>query len=136
MWHDAIDITKELLKEVKEKQKFYYDKNTKEVNYKIGDTILLKEMHNAPGKFNMRWEGPYLVKEKKSDVNYRIESLDKKKTILTHVDRMKLFNRDDDGKNIVEVELEVEQEVKNNGNTVEVKQKEAEKGNNLKIVIK
>ena len=43
-----------------------------------------------------------------------------------------MFNRDDDGKNIVEVEPEVEQEVKNNGNTVEVKQKEAEKGNNLK----
>ena len=136
MWHDAMEIAKDTLKEVKERQKFYYDRDTRIVAYKIGDKILLKEMHNAPGKFNMRWEGPYVVKEKKSDVNYKIESLDKKRIFITHVYRMKLFDRDDGrNKDIVEVEHKendsLPTDIKNKGNTVEVKQKEAEKGDHL-----
>jgi hypothetical protein len=56
MWYDALEITKDKLEEAKEKRKAYYDRNTKRVEFKIGDKILLKEMANTPGKFNMRWE--------------------------------------------------------------------------------
>ena len=93
MWNDAMEIAKDTLKGAQEKQKHYYDRNTKTVKYNIGDTILLKEMQNTPGKFNMRWEGPYVIKEKKNDVNYKIESADGKKILVTHVDRMKLFKQ-------------------------------------------
>ncbi len=44
-----------------------------------------------PGKFNMRWEGPYTVVEKKSNVSYRIGSDDGKKRMVVHADRMKKF---------------------------------------------
>ena len=91
MWREAQRIAKENIVEAQAKQKYYYDRNTKLKGYQIGDLILLKEMHNAPGKCNMRWEGPYRVTEKKSVVNYRIQSLDEKKTLITHVDRMKKF---------------------------------------------
>ena len=59
--------------------------------YEIGDIIMLKEMAETPGKFNMRWEGPYTVTEKKGNVNYKIVSYDGKKRIVVHADRMKKF---------------------------------------------
>ena len=93
MWYDALDITKEKLEEAKEKQKAYYDRNTKRVEFKIGDKILLKEMANTPGKFNMRWEGPYTVKERKGNVNYKIYADNGKKMMIVHADRMKQFHK-------------------------------------------
>ena len=68
MWREAQRIAKENIVEAQAKQKYYYDRNTKLKGYQIGDLILLKEMHNAPGKFNMRWEGPYHRKEKRSEL--------------------------------------------------------------------
>jgi hypothetical protein len=60
--------------------------------YEIGDIIMLKEMAETPGKFNMRWEGPYTVTEKKQgNVNYKIVSEDGKKRMVVHADRMKKF---------------------------------------------
>ncbi len=44
--------------------------------YEIGDIIMLKEMAETPGEFNMRWEGPYTVTKKKGNVNYKIVSND------------------------------------------------------------
>jgi hypothetical protein len=64
MWYDAVEKTKEKLEE-KEKQKKYYDRNAKRVEFEVGDKVLLKEMANIPGKFNMRWEGPFSVAERK-----------------------------------------------------------------------
>ena len=40
----------------------------------------------------MRWEGPFIVKEKKGNVNYRIASPDGKKLMVVHADRMKKFH--------------------------------------------
>ena len=65
MWYDAVEKTKEKLEEAKEIQKKYYDRNTKRVEFEIGDIVMLKEMENIPGKFNMRWEGPFSVTERK-----------------------------------------------------------------------
>jgi hypothetical protein len=67
-WYDAIEIAKDRLEEAKEKQKSYYDRNTKRTVYDVGDIIMLKMMAETPGKFNMRWEGPFRVTEKKSNV--------------------------------------------------------------------
>ena len=91
MWHDAKDIAKDKLKEAQERQKFYYDKQSKLKSYEIGDLVFLKEMQNAPGKFNLKWEGPYKIIEKKSDSNYKIQLPNEDKTYITHVDRLKLY---------------------------------------------
>ena len=90
-WYDAIEIAKDRLEEAKEKQKFYYDRNAKRVVYEIGDIIMFKKMAQTPGKFNMRWEGPYTVTENKGNVNYRIVSNDGKTRMVVHADRMKKF---------------------------------------------
>jgi hypothetical protein len=56
-----------------------------EVNYRI----MLKTFADIPGKFNMRWEGPFAVAEKKGNVNSKIFSDDGKKLLVVHTDRMK-----------------------------------------------
>ena len=48
-------------------------------------------MAETPGKFNMRWEGPFRVTEKKSNVTYNIVSVDSGKSMVVHADRMKKF---------------------------------------------
>ena len=40
IWYDALEIAREKLVEEKEKQKIYYDRNAKRVEFKIGDKIL------------------------------------------------------------------------------------------------
>jgi len=90
-WYDALRIAKDRLIEAKEKQKFYYDRNTKRIEYKVGDKVLMKQLAITPGKFNNRWDGPYTVKEKKGNVSYRIISEDGKKLVVAHADRLKKF---------------------------------------------
>jgi len=92
MWYDALEIAREKLIEAKEKQKIYYDRNAKRVEFKIGDKILLRAMANTPGKFNMRWDGPYTISEKKGNVNYKIYADNGKKMMIVHADRMKIFH--------------------------------------------
>ena len=65
MWYAALEIAREKRIKVKEEQKKYYDRNAKRVEFKIGDKILFKLMVNTPGKFNMHWDGPYTISEKK-----------------------------------------------------------------------
>ncbi len=48
-------------------------------------------MAETPGKFNMRWEGPFRVTEKKGNVTYNIVSVDSGKSMVVHADRMKKF---------------------------------------------
>ena len=93
MWYDAIEITRERLEESKEKQKAYYDRNTKKVEFEMDEKVMLKEMANVPGKFNNRWDGPFVIKEKKGNVNYKILSEDGKKMMIVHSDRLKSFKR-------------------------------------------
>ena len=57
----------------------------------MGDQVLLKELDDKPGKFNMRWEGPYTVIGKTSGVNYKLRKRDGT-NYVTHVDRMKRFH--------------------------------------------
>jgi flagellar hook assembly protein FlgD len=83
---------KEKLEEAKEIQKKYYDRNTKRVEFGIGDIVMLKEMANIPGKFNIRWEGPFSITERKGNVNYKIISQNGKKLLIVHSDRLKKFN--------------------------------------------
>ena len=59
--------------------------------YEDNDYIMLKILADIPSKFNMRWEGPFTVVEKKGNVNYKIVSDDGKKLLVVHTDRMKKF---------------------------------------------
>ena len=89
MWYDAVEKTKEKLEEAEEIQKKYYDRNAKRVEFEIGDKVLLKEITNIPKKFNMRWEGPFSITERKGNVNYKIISQNGKKLLIVHSDILK-----------------------------------------------
>jgi hypothetical protein len=115
MWYDALEIAREKLIEAKEKQKIYYDRNAKRVEFKIGDKILLKAMANTSGKFNMRWDGPYAISEKKGNVNYKIYADNGKKMMIVHADRMKIFyekSPSDSSQQIIEPQSESEPKTK------------------------
>ena len=87
MRYDAVKKEKEKLEEAKEKQKKYYDKNAKRVEFEVGTKVLLKEMEKISGKFNMRWEGPFSIAERKGNVNYKIISQNGKKLLIVLSDR-------------------------------------------------
>jgi hypothetical protein len=92
MWHLAKATARDRLMEAQEMQKQYYDSKVNPAKtYKIGEKVLLKVDEDIPGKFNMRWKGPYTVLEKKSEVNYKLRT-PKGKEYVTHVDRMKKCN--------------------------------------------
>ena len=46
------------------------------------------------GKFYMRWDGPFIVIKKLSDVNYNISHLDDNYQIVVHVNRLRKWNGD------------------------------------------
>lgn len=73
----------------KERSKKYYDRNTKEETFKVGDLVLLKN-ENKKGKLSPLWVGPYEVKQITSPVNLKIQIGKKVKTI--HANRIKKFN--------------------------------------------
>ena len=91
MWHDAQDLARDNIIQAQITQKRNYDKKAQSTEYEIGETVLLKENANTGGKFKMRWEGPYVVVEKKNEVNYKIRSEDGKRSFVTHIDRLKKF---------------------------------------------
>jgi hypothetical protein len=82
---------------------------------------MLKEMANTPGKFNMRWEGPYTGKERKGYVNYKIYADTGKKMMIVHADRMKQFHK---RKSPEETAEEIKQNKSIAENPKEVKQDE------------
>jgi len=58
-----------------QKNKAYYDKKAKERNFKVNDKVCLFCPARKPGrchKFRSFWQGPFIVVQKLSDLNYII----------------------------------------------------------------
>ena len=85
---------------MRNKYKLYYDKTHRTVNFEEGSQIMLFTPHTKVGfstKFLSRWDGPFTVLNKLSNLNYRVENLDKSRTMVVHVQRMRKYrpwNRD------------------------------------------
>ena len=89
-WSNALATAKKNLKIAQEKQKANYDKKTKLKTYKKGDSVLLREPPK-PGKYNLKWAGPFEVTKKYSDLNYQIKSEKNNKLQIVHINRLKYF---------------------------------------------
>ena len=92
-WKKSIDLAQSNLKKAQEKQKQYYDKDTKIISYKEKQLVLLKAPP-APGKFNPRWNGPFMIIKKLNDLNYSIRKhppTEKDRFFTVHVNRIKLL---------------------------------------------
>jgi len=68
------------------KYKRYYDKSHKDVQYNIGEQVLILYDSPAKGPLMPRWEGPFTIIQKVNSVIYRLENEDKITT--AHVQRM------------------------------------------------
>ncbi len=86
------------------RQKRYYDRKHHLNVYRRGDLVLVKTMVRKPGigKLSDRYEGPYVVLAKLSDVTYRIQQSPRKKPKVIHHDRLKPFYPRDPAENDTE----------------------------------
>ncbi len=94
-WHKALELSRENLRKVQDKQKRLYDQGSKLVVYKVNDRVLLKA-HATTGKFSYRWIGPFIIARKVSDLNYEITKIADEAEAVTkfivHVNRLKLVS--------------------------------------------
>jgi IS30 family transposase len=91
LWRESIEIARENFRKAQTSQKKWYDRGTKQVTYKIGDTILLRDM-KLRSKLAPRWEGPYVVTRKLGQLNYAvIKSQTSSTELIVNVNRMKLL---------------------------------------------
>jgi hypothetical protein len=73
------------------KYKKYYDIKHKEIEFTIGDRVLILFDVPTKGPLMPRWEGPFTIIEKVNPVIYKVEN--DEKIITIHVQRMKLANK-------------------------------------------
>ena len=87
----ACGIAREHLKGAQEKMKATYDQHVQERSFKVGDVVLvLLPIRGDP--LHARFSGPYVVGEKISDVNYVINTPDRrKKKRLCHINMLKAY---------------------------------------------
>ena len=84
-------IAREIIKTRKEKNKQYYDKNTKTKQFNLGEKVLLKN-YTRKNKFQPLWTGPYEIIKINSPENTTIKINNKNKTI--HNNNLKQFHED------------------------------------------
>ena len=87
-WQTALSFAREQLIKAQNKQKVYYDANSKVVDYSIGDYVLLRSPP-VPGKFQYRWLGPYAVVKRISPLTYKINLPGASEDVVVHVNRLK-----------------------------------------------
>lgn len=71
-----------------------YDKHCSETNLSVGNLVLLYRPKKTVGKcpkLQTFWEGPYVVKERLSEVLYRIELSPSKKTMVVNGEKLRLY---------------------------------------------
>ena len=74
------------------RQKQEFDKRSRKREFVPGDLIYITRPHSGKlfQKFQPLFDGPYRVVEKRGHNNYKLQHETKRKTIVVHVDRMKM----------------------------------------------
>ena len=74
-----------------EKMKVNHDKKAKDRYFKKGDKVLVF-LPEGNGKFESKWQGPYLIVKKVGEVNYEVEMPDKRKSHkILHANMIKRY---------------------------------------------
>lgn len=127
---DVRKVARDNLEKAQEKMKEHYDRKATLREFKIGDKVLA--MLPIPGSpLKARFHGPYVVTKKVGDLDYKIDTPDRRKPKqLCHVNMLKLYN-----------ERETEGEAKPVANTVKLDSKahvcnDNEIENNIGISVK
>jgi hypothetical protein len=93
-WQEAIELAKSKVVLAQARQKKYYDRSVKDCSFKENDIVFLKIMAVQTGKFYMRWDGPFIIVKKLSELNYNISHLEDNYQIVVHVNRLRKWNGD------------------------------------------
>ena len=72
-----MEVQKNCVK-AQEKQKQWYDENSREREFQVGDYVLVL-LPDSTQKLFARWQGPYVIKKKIGEVTYQVDMWDKKK---------------------------------------------------------
>ncbi len=90
IWREAIELAKESFANAQLNQKRYYDVDTSDREFSVGDSVVLRDMR-LRSKFDPRWLGPYVVTRKLGRLNYVVRLHDRNDEFVVHVNRMKPF---------------------------------------------
>jgi hypothetical protein len=93
LWNVHESVRENLCK-ASDRQKTYYDLKTNDKTFDPGDGVLLFNPANVKGKspkLMCKWEGPYTVVRKISDLVYEIKSSSTAKSKVVHVNRLKPY---------------------------------------------
>jgi len=74
-----------------QRMKRYYDRSVKPQSYNVGEKVLVYNLRKQRGKFakwQICWQGPFLVDRKLNDTNYVLRK-GKWKAAVVHIDRMR-----------------------------------------------
>ena len=85
------------------RQKKNYDKHTVEVAYEEGSFVWLRNDTRKKGlspKLTSKWDGPYKILTKLSNVTYRIKRTPRSKPKVVHFDRLKPFQGEIDPRDL------------------------------------
>lgn len=91
----AQNLARENLQRAQQKMKDYYDQNTKEPVFELGQRVWVYTPRTKKGlsrKLLHNWLGPYRIVEQSSPVHFRLRTdTNKKLTFAVHANRMKPF---------------------------------------------
>ncbi|RWS03246.1 retrovirus-related Pol polyprotein from transposon 297-like protein [Dinothrombium tinctorium] len=89
------DIAKQNLEAAQLRNKSYYDKKHRDVNFEVGEKVLVYFPIRRKGKSEKlfhKWLGPYRITQRHTPLVYEVETIDsRKKRETVHVSRMKKF---------------------------------------------
>ena len=75
-----------------ERHKTLYDQDSGSPQFARGQSVWRYYQPKARQKFGKKWEGPYLVIQKVSDLCYKIQKQATAPSLVVHVDHLKLYN--------------------------------------------
>ena len=87
----AFTFVQKNLKASVERNKSLYNQNSGNPVFLVGQSVWRFYPPKAKLKFGRKWEGPYLVTEKVSDLCYRIQKHPRAPSLVVHVDHLKIY---------------------------------------------
>ena len=93
----SFDFVRKHLKIAHERQKTYYDKKVHGEPYTVGDLVwkaIKRIQRGRTWSLSPHFDGPYEVLEVLSDVNYRIQKVGGRKSMVEHFDHLKPYHGD------------------------------------------
>ena len=87
----AFEFVHDNLKLSAERQKRLYNRNSGLPTFKAGDSVWRYYPPTAKQKLGKKWQGPFLVVKRITDLTYRIQKTERQKSLVVHVDHLKIY---------------------------------------------